>query len=1058
MLEGIHEARTDEFRRVLRACALALAKGRQAVVLSVPGDEDPRGFLRAFSRHVVRKGGRPVRLIESFSAPAAIAEVAAALGGPRSVPVPASGALMDALDARERCFERWRAALERGYATEDEAGAPGLLVVDADLALEPDLRAFLVHLSPRETLWRALGIPRGGRAVVVGVVSAEQEEQAGVSDLEVVRVRPIEARDLRAASEAALELWWSRMNGSGEPGFLASSDPRGSEQVSASDLVAVGAYEAALVRGLQDARTRLWCLVAVGRADEALEVAQTFAADPKARDLVIEMAQVALTWGRIGDAEALASCASVTGRATTDCAALRAEVALARAGLEEAARWAEEAVRLAEGPAERARAWNVAGKVAFRAGRHEEATQAFEQVVRQVPPEDGEAVRATHNLALVALRLGEHARAAALLQEAAVRADEAGLVFGAAVARHNLAVALEYLGRYGAAWQFAAEAADRFARTGRRANLAGALHTLADLLATFGEWDRAAALLEQAEETARGAGSVAVGDLCERTRAEMALARGAAAQAAEGLRAVVTRLEARGLADDADFCRARLAEALFEAGRVAEARIEAERVIGRGRGPRDEATGRAWLVVARAVRAERGPGQALSALARAREVLAASGQREPLAMATMALANTLGDLGDEEAARDLQDETRALLDEVADQVPPEYRRSFDKRVVTLLAPGACESRGPRESADGGSTGVAQSADEACRVPSRPVRARLRHLVPHIVGESEALERVLATIERVRNVAVPVLLVGESGTGKELFAEALHRLSSRSSGPFVRVNAAAFTDTLLLSELFGHEKGAFTDAHARRVGRFEAAHGGTLFLDEIGDVSERLQNALLRVLEDQSFQRVGGVETIHVDVRLVFATNKDLHALMKAGRFREDLYHRISGVVVRVPPLRERVEDIPALVGTFVREAAREAGRSISVGPDALALLKTYPWPGNIRELRNVVRRTCLLVEGTVLTREILVREAPDIARRAGFVVTGGPDAFDAVFGRGRTMDEALREVEAALVREALARTRGNIAAAARILGVKRPRLSQMVKEHDLKAVGAKGEP
>lgn len=1039
MFEGIHEARTDEFRRVLRACALACSKGRQAVVLAVPRDQDPSGFLRAFYRHVVKKGGRPVRFVETGWA------LDAALGvgdGERD------GSFLAALDARERRFERRREALERDLATDDEAGGPGLLILDANPAHDPDLRAFLVYLSPRGCLWQALGGPRAGRAVVVTAVPSgpSDEECKTLEGIEVLRIRPIEARDVRAASEAAVDLWWGHVVGQASSPSAVGRD--GCEEPSVSVLIAAGAYEAALARGPTDARTRLWCLVAVGRADVALDEAYALPPGALTVDDLIGLGHVVLARARVKDALDLASRAedlSAGGDATSLIAGLRAEAALVQSDLAEAARWAAEAVRRAEGPDAWARAWNVTGKVAFRAGRHDEADIAFRRVGERVRDTDAESVRAAHNRALVALRRGDHARAAALLQEAAIRAGEAGLVFGAAVTRHNLAVAFEHLGKYRAAWQFASEAADRFARLGRTANLAGALHTIADLLVTFGEWDRAAALLDRAEGIAKEAGLEGLADLCVRTRGEADLARGDPVRAVERLDGVRQRLESRGLQDDADLCSARLAEALFEAGRFAEARREAEAVIGRGRGARDEATGRAFGVLGRCIRVQDGPAEALSALTRAREVLEASGQKEPMARVAVALAEALRDLGDTSAAKELDDEARALLDEVAAQVPEEFRKSFEKRAGTLEGPGAGEA-------------PAEPTPRTSGVESLPVRPRLRHLLPHIVGDSPALNRVLVTIERVRNVAVPVLLAGESGTGKELFAEALHRLSSRASGPFVRVNAAAFTDSLLLSELFGHEKGAFTDAHARKIGRFEAAHGGTLFLDEIGDVSERLQSALLRVLEDQSFQRVGGVETVHVDVRLVFATNRDLGALMKAGRFREDLYHRISGVVVRVPPLRERLEDIPALTEEFVREAGREAGRTISVTREALALLQNDPWPGNVRELRNVVRRACLLMDGPVLTPEVLAREVPGIGRGARPEPGSVPDAADAVFGRGLSMDEALRETEVALIREALARTGGNIAAAARLLGVKRPRLSQMVKEHDLKATAARGKP
>jgi transcriptional regulator with GAF, ATPase, and Fis domain len=330
---------------------------------------------------------------------------------------------------------------------------------------------------------------------------------------------------------------------------------------------------------------------------------------------------------------------------------------------------------------------------------------------------------------------------------------------------------------------------------------------------------------------------------------------------------------------------------------------------------------------------------------------------------------------------------------------------------------------------------------------------MRRMLPRIVGESAALQRVLVAIERVREVQTPVLLLGESGTGKELLAEAIHLLSPRAEGPFVRVNAAAFTDTLLLSELFGHEKGAFTGAHARRIGRFEAAHGGTLFLDEIGDVSERLQTALLRVLEEQRFQRVGGTETVHVDVRIVFATNRDLQALMKQGRFRQDLYHRISGISLAVPPLRERPEDIPTLVSTFLDEIGRDTGRTFVPADDALKLLAAWSWPGNIRELKNVLRRTCLMTDGEAVTRDAILRENPELRQACGRPVEGHLDAFDLVFGRGMSLFDARREMEVALIREALVQSGGNISAAAQMLGMKRPRLSQMVKEYGLKVQG-----
>lgn len=1045
MLEGIHEARTDEFRRVLRACSLACSRGCQAVVLAVPRDQDPPGFLRAFYHHMVRKGGRPVRFVGSWL------DVLTLEGaGGRAFEEREDGSFLAALDARERRFERLRGVLDRDLATDEDAGGPGLLILDADPASNPDIRAFLSYLTPKDSLWRAIRGVRGARAAMVTATpwGPDAGRTERLDGLDVLPIRPIEAQDVRAAADAAVDTWWSRVVGLGGMACVDPVPHSHSRDLSVHDLIAAGAYEAALERGPSDPRTLLWCLIAVGRSDEALEEWSTLPRQALSVDDEIDLGYVALARAKVQTASDVAtrvSLRSPTGDSASGLACLLAEVALAQGDLDAAGQRAMQAVHTAKGPRAWARGWNAWGKIAYRAGRYEEAETAFRRATERVPDTDPESVRASHNLALIALRRGEHARAAALLQDTVVRADSAGLVYGAALTRHNLAVALEHLGRYRAAWQFAAEAADRFARLGRAANLAGALHTLADLLRTFGERDRAAALLERAEGIAREAGLPGVLDLCERTRGEMDLTQGEPARAAERFAAVRDRLEDRGQQDDADFCGALLAEALFEAGRVSEARGVAADIVGRGRGQNDEATGRAWRVLGSIIRMQEGPGEALSALTRAWEVLQRSGQREPAAQSAMALAESLEDLGDEEAALALREEARALLGEMAVQVPEEFRKSFERRTGV---PG--ESRTP----------AVQKSETA---PPRSdhivaARPRLRHLVPQIVGESRALDRVLVMLERVRNVPVPVLLLGESGTGKELFAEALHRLSSRSSGPFVRVNAAAFTDTLLLSELFGHEKGAFTDAHARKIGRFEAAHGGTLFLDEIGDVSERLQSALLRVLEDQSFQRVGGVETVHVDVRLVFATNKDLHALMKSGRFREDLYHRISGVEIRVPPLRERVEDIPALAEAFAREVGREVGRTFTITREALGLLKTHPWPGNVRELRNVIRRVCLLMEGSTITPEVLSREVVGFDHRER-LAQGALDAHDGVFGRGLSLDEALHEVEIALIREALRRTGGNIAAAARLLKVKRPRLSQMVKAYHLKeseAGAAKG--
>jgi sigma-54 specific flagellar transcriptional regulator A len=244
----------------------------------------------------------------------------------------------------------------------------------------------------------------------------------------------------------------------------------------------------------------------------------------------------------------------------------------------------------------------------------------------------------------------------------------------------------------------------------------------------------------------------------------------------------------------------------------------------------------------------------------------------------------------------------------------------------------------------------------------PADARWRERYPSIVGEDERLIHILHLIDRVSLSDSTVLIQGESGTGKELIAEAIHGHSGRASGPFIKVNCAAFVESLLLSELFGHERGAFTGAMSRRKGRFELADTGTLFLDEIGDISANTQVALLRVLQERRFERVGGTETVRVDVRLICATNRNLEEMVREGTFRLDLYYRLKGIVLELPPLRERRRDIPRLIDHFIETSRRDGGPAKRVAPDAMEWLSRYSWPGNVRELENFVRSLLLFVD------------------------------------------------------------------------------------------------
>ena len=250
--------------------------------------------------------------------------------------------------------------------------------------------------------------------------------------------------------------------------------------------------------------------------------------------------------------------------------------------------------------------------------------------------------------------------------------------------------------------------------------------------------------------------------------------------------------------------------------------------------------------------------------------------------------------------------------------------------------------------------------------------RRKHVIDGLIGKSRAIQKVIDLTHRAATSTASVLLLGETGTGKELLANALHRNSDRSSGPLVKVNCGALTESLLESELFGHVAGAFTGAVGNRTGRFEAAHMGTIFLDEINSTSSMLQVKLLRVLQEKEFERVGDIKTMQVDVRVVAASNLDLYREVSEGRFRADLFWRLNVMPIQLPPLRSRREDIPLLVDHFLRQYTRESAVDVNrVHPDAMAALKGYSWPGNVRELQNYIERAVILSNSRELTPDLL---------------------------------------------------------------------------------------
>jgi len=315
----------------------------------------------------------------------------------------------------------------------------------------------------------------------------------------------------------------------------------------------------------------------------------------------------------------------------------------------------------------------------------------------------------------------------------------------------------------------------------------------------------------------------------------------------------------------------------------------------------------------------------------------------------------------------------------------------------------------------------------------------------IVGNSHSLTQTVSLAKKVAPTSVPVLISGESGTGKELISNLIHHNSKRAQGPYIRVNCAALSDTLLESELFGHEKGAFTGAYARRKGRFEMAHGGTLLLDEITETPIRFQAKLLRALEQQDFERVGGNDSIKVNVRVVSTTNKDILREVEQGRFRRDLYYRLSAVRLIISPLRDRPEDIPHLVWHFVNLYAHQTGRSItSLDPAMMEIFAEYDWPGNVRQLRNVVLTSLILGVGQTLTLadvSWLFDELQPRPQQADAAVAEQSDAGDGLAGM------ALVEVEKRAILETLRQTAGNRSRAAKVLGISDRTLREKIRRY-----------
>jgi Nif-specific regulatory protein len=323
-------------------------------------------------------------------------------------------------------------------------------------------------------------------------------------------------------------------------------------------------------------------------------------------------------------------------------------------------------------------------------------------------------------------------------------------------------------------------------------------------------------------------------------------------------------------------------------------------------------------------------------------------------------------------------------------------------------------------------------------PSALMGERSNLQFPSIIGQSEKIQKVFEAIQRVSRTKANVLLRGESGTGKELVARAIHQFSPRTNKPFVVVNCAALPESLIESELFGHEKGSFTGAVVSRQGRFEQADGGTVFLDEIGDISRLVQVKLLRFLQERKFERVGGKKTMSVDVRIIAATNRNLEGAVAEGQFREDLFYRLNVVPIYLPPLRERKEDIPALMGHFLARFNAENGKRVKISAPAMDLIMGYPWPGNVRELENCIERMVVMAERDVISPEEVPLPYGHLSSLPAASLTSQEDA--------PPLTESLEELERKRIEQAL-RKAGNVQAkAARLLGITQRQIGYKIKK------------
>jgi len=715
---------------------------------------------------------------------------------------------------------------------------------------------------------------------------------------------------------------------------------------------------------------------------------------------------------------------------------------------------------LACGPAApaRLRARNVVGRVLLARARWAEAEASFTEDELMASSErlHDAHCRARTNRAVALLSAGQLDPARRVLEDVLEEGQRTGHPRAIAVALSNLGVVAHLDYCYAEALDRYQRAIDACRELGDRLGLARPAANLAELRLELGMVDEAEQALRFAQCTLRAGVPASIASQLSLLEAEIHLERGDSAHAARCAHDALANASRASNGTKVGESHRMIARIALYDGNTPAAEEAIDQCEHHAESERAKAEC-AWLEA----RLARAKGDDAADLAhRASSLARASADRElRRACAVLEAEIALAD-DDVRAARAHLRTARRVLDEMTQGlstilVRATHQRQDIKHMELLFY--EVEQRGRGGSASG------PVSDRDSQPESRAETG--------FVGSDPAVRRLMSMVQRVASRSnAPVLIRGESGTGKELIAEAIHQFRDRHDKPLVKVNCAALMETLLLSELFGHEKGSFTGASMRRRGRFELADGGVLFLDEIGDISPRTQVALLRVLQDGTFERVGGGQPLKTDVRVVCATHRDLSRMVAEGKFREDLYYRLCGVVLEVPALRERGSDLSELANHFLEQIAEERQEPIkSLTSEAFEVLAQHPWPGNVRELQNVLRAATLFAEGLVIGPEVVrdqirtplgsgeeetpassvqARHAPP--GRSSSAPTPPADASDIAFESIRHGDTSLTEIKRRIERECIARaldeTGGNITRAASLLGMKRPRLSQIVKE------------